>query len=177
VPAAQPRGPDLARAALEEARQAARERAAAAGRGRPVQARRGRAGAGGRRRRGWSGPGPDDRDPQRLGRVLSRLSADRGWAPRLSGAAVFGRWAELVGEEIAGHCAPVSLRDGELVVQAESTAWATQLRLLGRQLLSRIAAGVGPGVVTRLKVHGPASPSWRYGPRHVRGRGPRDTYG
>jgi predicted nucleic acid-binding Zn ribbon protein len=32
-------------------------------------------------------------------------------------------------------------------------------------------------VVKRLKVLGPAAPSWRYGPRHVPGRGPRDTYG
>jgi len=64
-----------------------------------------------------------------------------------------------------------------LTVQAESTAWATQLRLLQRQLLAKIAAGVGDGVVKRLKVRGPLAPSWRYGPRHVSGRGPRDTYG
>ena len=95
----------------------------------------------------------------------------------MSEGLVFGRWAQLVGDEIAEHARPVSLRDGELTVQASSTAWATQLRLLQRQLLGRITAGVGSGVVTRLRVHGPASPSWQYGPRHVRGRGPRDTYG
>jgi predicted nucleic acid-binding Zn ribbon protein len=71
----------------------------------------------------------------------------------------------------------MALRDGELTVQAASTAWATQLRLLQRQLLAKIAAGVGDGVVTKLKVHGPSAPSWRYGHRHVSGRGPRDTYG
>jgi predicted nucleic acid-binding Zn ribbon protein len=62
-------------------------------------------------------------------------------------------------------------------VQTDSTAWATQLRLLQRQLLVKIAAAVGNDVVKRLKVLGPTAPSWRYGPRHVRGRGPRDTYG
>jgi predicted nucleic acid-binding Zn ribbon protein len=51
------------------------------------------------------------------------------------------------------------------------------LRLLQRQLLVKIAAGVGNGVVKRLKVQGPEAPSWRHGPRRVPGRGPRDTYG
>lgn len=78
---------------------------------------------------------------------------------------------------MAEHAKPISLREGELTVQAESTAWATQLRLLQRQLLAKIAAGVGDGVVKRIKVAGPATPSWRYGLRHVPGRGPRDTYG
>ena len=165
------RGADLARAALEAARASAKQRGA---RG----ARKGVTGATGRRRRRrWSGSGPDDRDPQPLGRIASRLAADRGWAERLAGGQVFARWPKLVGEDVAEHAQPVALSDGELTVQADSTAWATQLRLLQRDLLKRIAAGVGDGVVQKLKVQGPAAPSWRYGPRHAPGRGPRDTYG
>ena len=102
---------------------------------------------------------------------------DHGWSPRLTDATVLGRWPELVGAEIADHCTPVSLRDGELVLEARSTAWATQLRTLQRQLLASLASTVGKDVVRRIRVVGPSSPSWRYGPRHVRGRGPRDTYG
>lgn len=132
---------------------------------------------GSRRRRRWSGSGADDRDPQPLGRLAARIAVDRGWQGRLAGGQVFGRWARLVGEEVAQHAKPIALKDGELTVQADSTAWATQLRLLQRQLLVKIAAGVGPDVVKRLKVQGPSAPSWRYGPRHVPGRGPRDTYG
>ena len=129
------------------------------------------------RRRRWSGPGPDDRDPQVLGRLVSRVSLDRGWSPRLTDATVLGRWPQLVGSDIADHCIPLSLRDGELVLQAESTAWATQLRTLQRELLYRIAVGVGRDVVRRIRVVGPSGPSWRHGPRSVPGRGPRDTYG
>ncbi len=84
---------------------------------------------------------------------------------------------QLVGAEVAEHTRPVQLSGGELTVQADSTAWATQLRLLQRQLLAKIAATVGDGVVKRLRVQGPTAPSWRHGPRHVPGRGPRDTYG
>jgi len=164
-------GADLARAALEAAKQAARAR------GRLPARRRAGAARGQPRRRGWSGARPDDRDPQPLGRLASRIAAERGWSEQLRSAAVFGRWAELVGAEIAEHATPVSLRDRELTVQAVSTAWATQLRLLQRDLLARIAAGTGRGVVTRLRIHGPSAPSWRYGSRHVPGRGPRDTYG
>lgn len=167
------RGSDLAREALRAARAASAQRVA-----QQAGDRTGRRPAGlrGRRRR-WSGPGPDDRDPQPLGRLVSRVSMDRGWSPRLTDATVVGRWPHLVGPDVADHCTPVSLRDGELVLQAESTAWATQLRTLQRQLLARLAAAVGRDVVRRIRVVGPTGPSWRHGPRHVRGRGPRDTYG
>ena len=50
-------------------------------------------------------------------------------------------------------------------------------RLMQGQLLAKIAAAVGNGVVKSLKITGPATPSWRKGPRHIAGRGPRDTYG
>lgn len=166
-------GSDLARDALRAAQAAAKAR----GRQPGQQRSRGAAALGARRRRRWSGPRADDRDPQPLGRLASRIAAERGWSPRLAGGQVFGKWATLVGEEVAEHARPVQLREGELTVQADSTAWATQLRLLQRQLLARIAKGVGDGVVKRLRVQGPSAPSWRHGPLHVPGRGPRDTYG
>jgi predicted nucleic acid-binding Zn ribbon protein len=109
--------------------------------------------------------------------LASRLAVDRGWTPQLATGRLFGQWGEIVGDEVAQHARPVALRDGELTVAAESTAWATQLRLLQRKLLTKIAAGVGTGVVTKLNIQGPAAPSWRHGHLRVRGRGPRDTYG
>ena len=169
---AAPRGADLAREALRAAREASAARNAErlAERSGVVPRRKSR-------RRRWSGPGPDERDPQPLGRLVARVSLDRGWSPRLTDATVLGRWSQLVGSDIADHCTPLSLRDGELVLQAESTAWATQLRTLQRELLYRLAVGVGKDVVRRIRVVGPSGPNWRHGPRHVRGRGPRDTYG
>ncbi len=168
-------GRDLARAALESARENAKARGAPPG----ARGRRGAApgGAWRSRRRRWSGAGADDRDPQPLGRVVSRLAKERGWNTHLAGGQVFAHWAHLVGEEVAEHARPEALKDGELTVRAGSTAWATQLRLLQGQLLAKIAVGVGSGVVKRMKILGPGKPSWRYGPRHVSGRGPRDTYG
>jgi predicted nucleic acid-binding Zn ribbon protein len=164
---------DLVRRTLEEARGAARVQGKEVGRGRRSPRRV--AGAG--RRRGWSGPGPDSRDPQLLGPAARELAKVRGWSPRVAEGAVLGQWATMVGEQIAGHAKPTVLRDGVLSVAAESTAWATQLRLMQPQLLAKIAAAVGDGVVTALKITGPAAPSWRKGKLHIAGRGPRDTYG
>lgn len=167
-------GRDLAHAALEAAKAKARERGA------PPNLRRGRITGGSgqtRARRRWSGPGADPRDPQPLGRLVSRLISDSGWQDTMTNARVFGQWARLVGEDVAEHAQPVTLKDGELTVRASSTAWATQLRLLQGKLLAKIAAGVGHGVVKRMRIQGPTAPSWRKGPRHVPGRGPRDTYG
>jgi predicted nucleic acid-binding Zn ribbon protein len=166
------RGSDLARAALAAARAASGGPEAKKNK----YVRRG-AGAVNRRRRRWSGPGADERDPQPLGRIASRVALERGWASRLTTGRLFDRWAVIVGADVAEHARPIELKDKELTVQADSTAWATQLRLLQKQLLVKIAAGVGHDVVKRLKVLGPTAPSWRFGTRHVRGRGPRDTYG
>jgi predicted nucleic acid-binding Zn ribbon protein len=163
-------GPQLARAALDAA--LARRR---------VPPRRGAGGTGeggsGRRLRGYSGPGPDPRDPQLFGTLLAKLVKTRGWQKPAAEAKVFGAWEKVVGAEVAAHSRPIKLEDGELTVEAESTAWATQLRLLAAKLIVRIAGEVGNGVVKKLHIHGPAAPSWSRGPRRVRGRGPRDTYG
>jgi predicted nucleic acid-binding Zn ribbon protein len=105
------------------------------------------------------------------------VAKKRGWSARVAEGAVFGQWPTVVGANIAEHASPTTLRDGVLTVTAESTAWATQLRIIQSQVLAKIAAEVGEGVVTSLKITGPVSPSWRKGPLHIAGRGPRDTYG
>ncbi|CKG80967.1 DNA replication protein DciA [Mycolicibacterium smegmatis] len=168
------RGIDLVRRTLEEARGAARSQGKDVGRGRSGPVRRV---AGNRRRRTWSGPGPDARDPQLFGAVTQDLAKSRGWSARVAEGSVFGRWRAVVGDQIADHATPTALNEGVLTVTAESTAWATQLRMVQSQLLAKIAAVVGDGVVTTLKIVGPTGPSWRKGRYHVSGRGPRDTYG
>jgi predicted nucleic acid-binding Zn ribbon protein len=168
-------GMDLVRRALEEARGAARTQGKDVGRGRRLPTTRRVAGAGSRRR--WSGPGPDGRDPQSLGSATRDVAKKRGWSSRVAEGAVFGQWPSVVGQHIADHATPTALRDGVLSVSAESTAWATQLRIIQAQVLAKIAAEVGDGVVTSLRITGPVAPSWRKGPRHIAGRGPRDTYG
>jgi predicted nucleic acid-binding Zn ribbon protein len=125
-----------------------------------------------------SGAHPDERDPQLLDTTLGRLVDDHGWDLDLRVHGVFGRWAELVGAEVAQHCTPESFAEGRLVVRTDSTAWATQLRLLAPTVVRRLNEELGHGTVALIEVVGPHLPNWRKGPRSVRdGRGPRDTYG
>lgn len=125
-----------------------------------------------------SGAHPDDRDPQVLDSTIGRLIAEQGWGTDVRVHGVFSRWEHLVGPDVARHCRPESFRDGRLTVRTDSTAWATQMRLLAPTALRRLNEELGDGTVTLIDVKGPSGPSWRKGPRSVRdGRGPRDTYG
>lgn len=120
--------------------------------------------------------GPDARDPALLGEQLDRLLLDRGWNLDVAVGSVMGRWPSIVGVDVAAHCAPTGFEAGVLTVRAESTAWATQLRLMSATLLHRLEVEVGDAV-TELRVVGPTAPSWSRGLRRSDGRGPRDTYG
>lgn len=178
TPAQSPAGPDTPQAAGGDAVRAALARARAAAAERGLQA--GRPAGRQRRRRGStqrSGAGPDARDPQLLGTALERLVVEAGWQVPVSVGGVFGRWEKIVGPQVAEHATPETFQDGKLVVRTTSTAWAAQLRLLRPQLLRRLTEELGAGVITDLIVRGPASPSWRHGPRSSGGQGPRDTYG
>jgi predicted nucleic acid-binding Zn ribbon protein len=117
-------------------------------------------------------------DPQPLDAAIKGLLDSEGWTIAAATGSVFGRWAQIVGPELAEHTQPEALRDGELTVIADSTAWATQLRLLAAQLVRRLNAELGTGAVQRVKVRGPVTATRRPGEWRVRGsRGPRDTYG
>lgn len=162
-PAQELSGPDLVRQALSEAKAASRARGTAPRSAlRPVKRQR------------VSG---DARDPMRFGQAIQKLVSERGWEDTTVRADVLANWEKVVGPEIADHCRPQSLDDGELVLIAESTAWATQIRLLTKTLMARVREHAGEGVVTKVVVRGPAQPDWRKGKLRVAGRGPRDTYG
>lgn len=124
-----------------------------------------------------SGSGPDARDPQAVGAAMEKLVSQRGWRTQLGLRLIVGRWDELVGPTNAAHSRPESYRDRVLVVRAESSTWASALRLLAPQLVAELNRRLGDGSVIRVEVRGPAAPSWRHGHRSVNGRGPRDTYG
>jgi predicted nucleic acid-binding Zn ribbon protein len=116
-------------------------------------------------------------DPQPLTSAIEGLLDQRGWQQRAAMGSVFGRWAEIVGQDLAAHTQPDTFADGELSVTADSTAWATQVRLLASQLVRRLNAELGDGSVLRVRVRGPAPPRQRGGWRVPGSKGPGDTYG
>lgn len=174
-----PAGLDLARSVARALGRGAPGRGGAEARADPDRRR----GAPWRRRRRStqtqsSGAHPDDRDPQTLDATIGRLVADRGWGTDVAVHGVFSRWDSIVGRDVAEHCHPERFADSRLTVRADSTAWATQVRLLAPTVVRRLNEELGDGTVTQIDVQGPHVPSWTKGYRSVRdGRGPRDTYG
>ena len=182
-------GLDLARATARSLAGAARAVTGGAGRTRARARRRARAVD-----PQASGAHPDDRDPQTLDVTLGRLVAEQGWSQDIRMHGVFARWASIVGPEVAQHTTPVTFHSaeeaadsadatrrspgGRLVVRTDSTAWATQMKLLSPTVVRRLNEELGDGTVAVIDVEGPTAPSWKRGRRSIRGaRGPRDTYG
>ena len=128
-----------------------------------------------------SGAHPDERDPQLLDSTIGRLIADQGWGTDVRVHGVFSRWEVLVGKEVAQHCTPESFDQteagGKLVVRTDSTAWATQMKLLAPDVVRRLNEVLGDETVRVIDISGPRGPSWKKGRLRVKGRGPRDTYG
>ena len=126
---------------------------------------------------GGSKPFGSGRDPRGLGDVVDALAAQLGWTSALAQSDLLDGWRELAGEETAKHAIPDAITDGVLVVRCESTAWATQLRMMRQELLVRIGERFPEADIQSIRFQGPDAPSWKRGPRSIPGRGPRDTYG
>jgi hypothetical protein len=116
-------------------------------------------------------------DPQPLQAAIGGLLSDHGWKEQAAVGSVFSNWQEIVGSDLAAHTRPDGFAEGELVIAADSTAWATQVRLLASMLVRRLNAELGEGTVKRVKVRGPAGPRQRGGWRVPGSRGHGDTYG
>lgn len=117
------------------------------------------------------------RDPKLIGDAVDEFLSSSGLDARSRVAQVLTNWADLVGPEVADHVQVERFDDAKLVLRADSTAWATQMRLLQATVLRRLTEQLGEGIVDSIQVLGPDAPSWRFGSRRVPGRGPRDTYG
>jgi len=117
------------------------------------------------------------RDPGALGSVLDTLSREAGWEITLAREDLVRQWADLAGHDTAKHSEPVSLSNGMLTVKCDSTAWAKNLQFMRATILTEIGRRYPHAGVENLRFIGPDVPSWKWGPRAVPGRGPRDTYG
>ncbi|MER7797102.1 DciA family protein [Microbacterium sp. NPDC096154] len=134
-----------------------------------------------RRRRG----GEDDenqpftagRDPRSLGDALDVLTKAHGWEPQLAREDLVRQWEDVAGADTAQHSHPVSLTDGMLTIQCDSTAWAKNLSYMRSHILTQIVTRYPEAGVEGVRFVGPDVPTWKWGPRSIPGRGPRDTYG
>lgn len=122
-------------------------------------------------------PFTSGRDPKGFGDVLADLTRQAGWDAPLAKEDLVLQWNIVAGEETARHAQPVAINDGVLTVRCDSTAWAKNLTLMRTPIITEIAKRFPEAGVHTVRFIGPDVPSWKWGPRAVPGRGPRDTYG
>ena len=121
---------------------------------------------------------PKNEELSSISDLLGQVVRDQGWTEQLDDQRIFTEWAQILGAEVAQHAQIEGFDQTIAHVRASSTAWATQLKLLAPRIVAKLNAALGDGTVTRIEVRGPQAPSWKNGPRSIRGaRGPRDTYG
>ena len=123
-----------------------------------------------------SQPFDPGRDPRSIGAVVSTSIDDRGWTPFISQASVLAQWDDIVGPDVAAHT-NAELEDGVLTISCDSSAWATQLRMLRHDIIKEIEIRFPDTAIEKVEVFGPGVPTQIRGPRSVKWRGPRDTYG
>ncbi len=114
-----------------------------------------------KRLRGYSGPGPDPRDPQLFGAVLERLVKARGWQKPAAEATVFGAWERVVGPDVAA-AQPAGQAGGR---RADRRGRVDRLgdpaAAAGRRRCSSASRPRSATTwCTKLHIHGPAAPSW-----------------
>lgn len=128
---------------------------------------------------GYTGPGESTRDPKPLGGIVGQLIRSRGWKEPVAVSSVLARWDDLMGPEVSAHAQPVRFENSIVEVRCDSTAWATQLRLMQRQIVQMFDRELGAGVVSSVRIFGPNNGRWSSrGPKRAPGgRGVRDTYG
>lgn len=90
-------------------------------------------------------------DPPRIGRLLEGAIGGGGVEKSLHSARLFHSWRAIVGDQVADRCTPTSLKAGVLKVKVTTPAWATELRYLAPEMITRVNASLGGEVVKQVK--------------------------
>lgn len=94
--------------------------------------------------------GADSSLTEQLDLLLRRLGSES--TAVVSG--VFDDWQQLVGESVAKHVTPIKLEGGRLLVEVDEPAWATQMRFLESEVISKLSQHTGNtinGIDVRVK--------------------------
>ena len=95
---------------------------------------------------------PFDDAPSRLKELLDPIARRMGVGTAAAAGALWRRWPEIVGEDMARHAEPTSLRAGVLKVRTDSPVWATELGYLVTELKTRLNEALGSEVVNEVRV-------------------------
>ena len=65
---------------------------------------------------------------------------------------IFSDWEAIVGETIAAHARPQRISKGELVLEVDDPAWASDMVWLGEEIVRKIHLVVETEEITTIKV-------------------------
>ncbi len=104
----------------------------------------------------WSSlPTPDGdggRGPAPLATGLDAVLAGLGGPTVEAIVVVHERWDEVVGGEVSPHAKPLRITGGRLQIAVDSPGWANHLKWSEADIVTRLAALLGPDQVTSVTV-------------------------
>ncbi|HEV3486425.1 MAG TPA: DUF721 domain-containing protein [Vicinamibacterales bacterium] len=65
---------------------------------------------------------------------------------------IWRHWRDIVGDAIASHAEPTSLRDGVLRVRTDAPTWASEISYLGEDIATKANRHVGRDAVREVRV-------------------------
>ena len=91
-------------------------------------------------------------EPVQLGDALAAVRAELGLPAGDPLRALTDQWSDIVGDDIAAHAHLDSVRDGTLTITADGPIWASQLRYLEGEIVTRAEAVVGTDVIGSVRI-------------------------
>ena len=91
-------------------------------------------------------------DPVRLGDLLDAVGRKVGIRRASQIGRVWSSWSGIVGDAIAEHVEPTSLRDGVLRLRGDSPAWANEVGYLSDDIKQRVNGFLGERIVEEVRV-------------------------
>lgn len=88
--------------------------------------------------------------PERLGRLVEGVLAERGLAEGVERGAAIAEWAEMVGPQIACVSRVLGFDRETLFVEVKSSAWLMELQVMERRILAKLNAARRRGKFKRI---------------------------
>jgi hypothetical protein len=91
-------------------------------------------------------------DPHRIKDLLQGVGERLGFGGAIETGLVWSRWNDIVGDTVAAHAEPTSLREGVLRVRTDSPTWATEVGYLGQEIKRAANQVAGAELVSEVRV-------------------------
>jgi predicted nucleic acid-binding Zn ribbon protein len=93
------------------------------------------------------------KEPASLADILTQLKQESPLGQQLEQARIWERWAEVAGPAIAAHGRPLTVKDGVLHIEADSSVWMHKFAYLKWHIIGRINRLAGRELVSEVFIH------------------------